>query len=318
MIPYQVREKWINKCKGLTINGISHPYHKAASLPDQECERVWKETLTAVGSNQFLRTALMKMSASAEAHISMRQHFGRSLACLSMCHYVLGIGDRHQSNFMVDQVTGDIVGIDFGHAFGSATTMLPVPELQPFRLTPQIEGVFYPHGSCGMLRGSMGHTLRVLQGKKDVLLATMAVFVNEPLLDWEINVKKDIVMGRFTSKETASIAVDENIVTQYALAKLDGVRNKLDRRNPISIMDADLRHNFGAKAHAGVYSAYSKAIQGTVCSDASSGVGDLRAQIKFDASDRCPDVLTQVDCLIDLASDPKLLVRAWAGWEPWF
>jgi len=34
---------------------------------------------------------------------------------------VLGIGDRHLSNFMVDLSTGGIVGIDFGHAFGTAT-----------------------------------------------------------------------------------------------------------------------------------------------------------------------------------------------------
>jgi DNA-dependent protein kinase catalytic subunit len=38
-----------------------------------------------------------------------------------MCQYVLGIGDRHLSNFMVDLESGGIVGIDFGHNFGTAT-----------------------------------------------------------------------------------------------------------------------------------------------------------------------------------------------------
>ena len=38
-----------------------------------------------------------------------------------MCHYVLGIGDRHLSNFMVDLHSGGAIGIDFGHAFGTAT-----------------------------------------------------------------------------------------------------------------------------------------------------------------------------------------------------
>lgn len=38
-----------------------------------------------------------------------------------MCQYILGIGDRHLSNFMIDLSTGGVVGIDFGHAFGTAT-----------------------------------------------------------------------------------------------------------------------------------------------------------------------------------------------------
>jgi hypothetical protein len=35
------------------------------------------------------------------------------------------IGDRHASNFMYEEKSGRLVGIDFGHAFGSATTLLP-------------------------------------------------------------------------------------------------------------------------------------------------------------------------------------------------
>jgi len=40
---------------------------------------------------------------------------------LCVSHYIAGIGDRHLSNFMIDLDTGNMVGIDFGHAFGSAT-----------------------------------------------------------------------------------------------------------------------------------------------------------------------------------------------------
>jgi hypothetical protein len=40
---------------------------------------------------------------------------------MSTCQYILGIGDRHLSNSMIDLNTGQMVGIDFGHAFGSAT-----------------------------------------------------------------------------------------------------------------------------------------------------------------------------------------------------
>ena len=40
---------------------------------------------------------------------------------MCVCQYVLGIGDQHLSNFMIDLSTGGVVGIDFGHAFGTAT-----------------------------------------------------------------------------------------------------------------------------------------------------------------------------------------------------
>lgn len=63
----------------------------------------------------------MQLSASPEAFLTLRAHFARSHAVLCICQYILGIGDRHLSNFLVSLETGGMVGIDFGHSFGSAT-----------------------------------------------------------------------------------------------------------------------------------------------------------------------------------------------------
>ena len=68
--------------------------------------------------------AFFKLSSSPEAFLTLRSHFVRTHATLSVCHYVLGIGDRHLSNFMVDLESGGAVGIDFGHAFGTATQVM--------------------------------------------------------------------------------------------------------------------------------------------------------------------------------------------------
>ena len=70
------------------------------------------------------RRAFMRLAASPEAFLMLRSHFTRTYATVCMCHYVLGIGDRHLSNFMVDLHSGGAVGIDFGHAFGTATQVL--------------------------------------------------------------------------------------------------------------------------------------------------------------------------------------------------
>jgi len=73
------------------------------------------------------------LSASSEAYYRLRREFAVSHAQLCISHYILGIGDRHLSNFMVDLQTGAMVGIDFGHAFGSAT--------QVFRLFSPLCGI---------------------------------------------------------------------------------------------------------------------------------------------------------------------------------
>ena len=48
--------------------------------------------------------------------------------------YLLGIGDRHLENFLVNTTDGEVLGIDFGLSFG-AGVQLAIPELVPFRLT---------------------------------------------------------------------------------------------------------------------------------------------------------------------------------------
>ena len=75
------------------------------------------------------------------------------------------------------------MGIDFGIAFGSGV-QLGVPELVPFRLTKQIEGVFAPIGTQGVFRFTMLHALRALAASKNLLMDCAEIFVKEPLLDW--------------------------------------------------------------------------------------------------------------------------------------
>ena len=63
----------------------------------------------------------MQLASSPEAFLTLRSHFIRTMSSVCMCQYVLGIGDRHLSNFMVDMESGGCIGIDFGHSFGTAT-----------------------------------------------------------------------------------------------------------------------------------------------------------------------------------------------------
>jgi DNA-dependent protein kinase catalytic subunit len=132
----------------------------------------------------LLRAALFARAPCAEAFLESRRVFAISLATLSVCSWLVGIGDRHLDNFLVDGRTGEVVPIDFGHAFGTATFKLPVPELMPFRLTPQLVDVLAPLQRSALLETQMVHALSALRARRVELLRVCDVFVAEPLSDW--------------------------------------------------------------------------------------------------------------------------------------
>jgi ataxia telangiectasia mutated family protein len=49
-------------------------------------------------------------------HIA-KMNFTRSVAVSSIVGHILGIGDRHLGNILIDQGSGGVVHIDFGFVF---------------------------------------------------------------------------------------------------------------------------------------------------------------------------------------------------------
>jgi DNA-dependent protein kinase catalytic subunit len=62
--------------------------------------------------------------------------------------WLLGIGDRHADNLIITLKSGKSIAIDFGYAFGGASA-LAIPEISPFRFTPQIQALLYPFKTQG-------------------------------------------------------------------------------------------------------------------------------------------------------------------------
>ena len=94
------------------------PSHRRAKCTEVETQ--YRKKVSCIPWD-LLRRAFVRLSSSPESFLVLRSHCVRTLASLSMCQYVLGIGDRHLSNFMVDLKSGGLIGIDFGHNFGTAT-----------------------------------------------------------------------------------------------------------------------------------------------------------------------------------------------------
>ena len=110
------------------------PLDTIAKMESQEETVAW----------DLLRQGITSLSSGPEAYLLIRSQFARALAAFSIGSYIIGIGDRHLDNFLLNLTNGGLIGIDFGHAFGTATQFLPIPELMPFRLTRQFTNFLLP------------------------------------------------------------------------------------------------------------------------------------------------------------------------------
>jgi FKBP12-rapamycin complex-associated protein len=66
------------------------------------------------GKGNDLYEILWLKSTNSEEWLERRTKFTRSLAVMSMVGYILGLGDRHPSNLMLDKLSGRVLHIDFG------------------------------------------------------------------------------------------------------------------------------------------------------------------------------------------------------------
>jgi len=115
--------------------------------------------------------------------MSRRLSYTRSVAVTSVVGYVLGIGDRHVHNILIDTTKGEVVHIDFGIAYEQGKT-LGVPETVPFRLTRDVIDGFGVTGVEGTFKHSCHEVLRVLRDNSEQLLTILEVVVHDPLYKW--------------------------------------------------------------------------------------------------------------------------------------
>ncbi|CAG8464548.1 8437_t:CDS:10, partial [Paraglomus occultum] len=137
-------------------------------------------------TGQDLYKVLWLKSKNSEAWLDRRTNYTRSLALMSMVGYILGLGDRHPSNIMLDRFTGKIVHIDFGDCFEVAMTREKYPEKIPFRLTRMLRHAMEVSGIEGNFRTTCEAVMSVLRKNKDSLMAVLEAFVHDPLINWRI------------------------------------------------------------------------------------------------------------------------------------
>ncbi|KAE8698811.1 hypothetical protein F3Y22_tig00110597pilonHSYRG00890 [Hibiscus syriacus] len=132
---------------------------------------------------QLLHQEIWCASEGFKAFNSKLKRYSGSVAAMSMVGHILGLGDRHLDNILIDFSSGDVVHIDYNVCFDKGKR-LKVPEIVPFRLTKTIETALGLTGIEGTFRANCEAVVGVLRKNKDVLLMLLEVFVWDPLIEW--------------------------------------------------------------------------------------------------------------------------------------
>ncbi|KAK1055360.1 Serine/threonine-protein kinase tel1 [Friedmanniomyces endolithicus] len=115
-----------------------------------------------------------------------RTSYTRTTAAISILGHVLGLGDRHCQNILLDEKTGEAVHIDLGVAF-EAGKVLPLPEKVPFRLSRDIVDAMGITKTEGVFRRCCEFTMDALREDKDSIMTLLNVLRYDPLYNWTVS-----------------------------------------------------------------------------------------------------------------------------------
>ncbi|KAM1457733.1 hypothetical protein ACFX13_035729 [Malus domestica] len=135
---------------------------------------VFEYALHNTEGNDLARVLWLK-SRTSEVWLERRTNYTRSLAVMSMVGYLLGLGDRHPSNLMLNRYSGKILHIDFGDCFEASMNREKFPEKVPFRLTRMLVKAMEVSGIEGNFRSTCQNVMEVLRIHKDSVMAMMEV-----------------------------------------------------------------------------------------------------------------------------------------------
>ncbi|OBA15774.1 uncharacterized protein OGAPODRAFT_16563 [Ogataea polymorpha] len=153
--------------------------------------------------------------------------YSRGLATTSIVGHMLGLGDRHCNNILVDKVSAEPIHIDLGVAFDQGRAF-PVPEIVPFRLTRDLVDGLGVAGTAGVFSRSCENVFGVLRANSTHISDILDVLKYDPLYSWTVSP----VRVRRVQEEWGGDwdeAARRDVGSEASMA-IDGVLRKLQAR----------------------------------------------------------------------------------------
>ncbi|KAK3363362.1 phosphatidyl inositol 3-kinase-like protein [Lasiosphaeria hispida] len=179
----------IYKTRGIAPN-YSHiaQLMKEASLSDENASIF---TTTVLGMfPPVLSDWFISQFPNPSAWFGARLKYTRSCAVMSMVGTILGLGDRHGENVLLEEGNGGIFHVDFNCLFDKGLTFAQ-PERVPFRLTHNMETAMGIYRYEGPFRHCSELTLQVLRQQEETLMTILEAFIYDPTLDLQKSKKRN-------------------------------------------------------------------------------------------------------------------------------
>eukprot|EP00850_Spirogloea_muscicola_P009313 SM000052S17705 [mRNA] locus=s52:211237:225088:+ [translate_table: standard] len=126
---------------------------------------------------------LLNTFTEPAAWFRARMNFAHTAAVWSMVGHIVGLGDRHGENILLDSTDGACVHVDFSCLFDKGLA-LEKPELVPFRLTQNMVDGLGITGYEGVFLRVCEITLNVLRVHRETLINVLETFIHDPLVEW--------------------------------------------------------------------------------------------------------------------------------------
>jgi FKBP12-rapamycin complex-associated protein len=285
---------------------------------------VFQHALQNTEGNDLAKVLWLK-SRTSEVWLERRTNYTRSLAVMSMVGYLLGLGDRHPSNLMLDRYSGKILHIDFGDCFEASMNREKFPEKVPFRLTRMLVKAMEVSGIEGTFRTTCENVMQVLRTNRDSVMAMMEAFVHDPLINWRLFNFNEVpqVSNYGNAHAHAVVSSEEAAANRELMQPQRGAREKELLQAVNQLGDANEVLNERAVA---VMARMSHKLTGRDFSSGSaSGAGSSTQHgsehwASGDARDAEPglSVKVQVQKLILQAQSHENLCQNYVGWCPFW
>ncbi|XP_006815117.1 serine-protein kinase ATM-like [Saccoglossus kowalevskii] len=212
-----------------------------------------------------------------------RLAYTRSVATSSIVGYVVGLGDRHVQNILIDCNTAELVHIDLGVAFEQGR-ILPTPETVPFRLTRDIVDGMGVAQVEGVFRRCCEKTMKVMHNNQESMLTILEVFLYDPLYVWTLSPIKAMKLQQMKPDADAS------------------------ELNITNISERDIFDGSGDSAEGSTEESNKMAERVLL---------RLQQKLKGVEDGIVVSVSGQVNRLLQEARDPKNLCKLFPGWQSW-
>lgn len=228
-----------------SLHEILRGLHKDDDLPFDRARKMMKAAQSKSGDervevyleitnsvNPKLRQLFFNSFLDAQAWLDAKFTYTKGVVTTSIIGYVLGLGDRHLNNILLDTSTGEPVHIDFGVAFDQGK-LLPIPELVPFRLTRDMVDGFGVTGVEGVFRKNCERVFSVLRADRERVMNVLNVLKWDPLYSWVVSPLRKRKLQANMSDDSEGYQASVPVATMLednneSLRALKGVQSKLE------------------------------------------------------------------------------------------